>query len=170
MSEEVEQKKMDVILSAIPWRCFHCDFITNDEEEARAHFGDCDDASDFTPLCKWWSNMDDQERKEQFQVLLQELNSERDDNMKLRDENEALEYKVHSQESAIKSYKPFRECRSINEIFCLYDSMEGRVLAAEERERVLVEAVNDSGFKVMLTDDGKTFLKLDVAQIGVPQG
>ena len=62
---------------AYPWICFHCDFKTFDKAEAEAHFGSCDDAGEFTPLCKWWSNMDDQERKEQFQSLIQELNQER---------------------------------------------------------------------------------------------
>jgi len=168
--EDVNGKQMDAILKAIPWRCFHCDFITNDPEEARAHFGDVDDASEFTPICKWWSNMDEPERRSQFQSLIEELNGEREEtgcmNMRIED----LEHQVEGQVAAMHSYKPFRECHSIYEIFCLYDSMEGRALAAQERERELVEAVNDAGFKVMLTDDGKTFLKLDVAQIGVPQG
>ena len=142
MDEQVEldKKKMDAILLATPWRCFHCDFITNDEEEARAHFGDCDDASEFTPLCKWWSNMDDQERKEQFQALLQELNGEREESIKLRDHNEALEDRVNSQQGAIHSYKPFRECRSISDVFNVYDSMEGRALAAEGRLKALLDA------------------------------
>lgn len=52
-----DDKKMDAILAAIPWRCFHCDFITNDPAEAQAHFGDQDDASEFVPICKWWSGM-----------------------------------------------------------------------------------------------------------------
>jgi hypothetical protein len=46
-----------------------------------------------------------------------------------------LEYQTEGQIHAINSYKPFREakCRSIYDIFCLYDSMEGRALAAESR-------------------------------------
>lgn len=35
--------------------------------------------------------------------------------------------------SELHSYKPFRECRSVYDVFCVYDSMEGRALAAEER-------------------------------------
>jgi hypothetical protein len=123
------------VLAALPWRCFHCDFITNDRVEAAAHFGDSDDAGEVTPLCKWWSNMDDQERKEQFQSLIQELNYERRRCESLQSSNEGLEYQVQSQESVIKSYKAFRNCRSINDVFNLYDTMEGRALTAEEKLR-----------------------------------
>ncbi len=135
MIDEVTEKKLDAIINAIPWRCFHCDFITSDRAEAQAHFGERDDAEEFKPICKWWANMDDQDRKEQFQdmVILQDISAE--ENQKLREEIEDLEGMVGTQESQIKSYKPFRECRSIHDIFCLYDSMEGRALAAEERER-----------------------------------
>jgi len=131
-----EQKKMDAILEAIPWRCFHCDFITTDRAEAESHFGDMDDASEFVPICKWYSRENDNERIESLQQLIMELNSERKDNEKLREHNETLEYQIDMQESVIRSYKPFKDCRSINDVFHLYDSMEGRALAAEEREKV----------------------------------
>ena len=131
-----EQKKMDAILEATPWRCFHCDFITSDHAEAQAHFGDRDDGEEFKPICKWWDRMeDDGERITTLQDTIRELNNGADENMKLREEIECLEEQIGTQESQIKSYKPFRECRSIHDIFCLYDSMEGRALAAEERER-----------------------------------
>jgi len=135
MIDEVTEKKLDAIIEAIPWRCFHCDFITSDRTEAQAHFGERDDAEEFKPICKWWANMDDQERKELFQdmVILQDISAE--ENQKLREEIEDLEGMVGTQESQIRSYKPFKDCRSIHDIFCLYDSMEGRALAAEERER-----------------------------------
>ena len=130
-----EQKKMDAILEATPWRCFHCDFITSDRAEAQAHFGDRDDGEEFKPICKWWDRMDDEERKEAFQDAMRDLNEGAQENLNLREQVEDLEGIVGTQESQIKSYKPFRECRSIHDIFCLYDSMEGRALAAEERER-----------------------------------
>ena len=131
-----EQKKMDAILEATPWRCFHCDFITSDSAEAQAHFGDRDDGDEFKPICKWWDRMeDDSERITTLQDTIRELNNGADENMKLREEIECLEEQIGTQESQIKSYKPFRECRSIHDIFCLYDSMEGRALAAEEREK-----------------------------------
>ena len=168
MKNNSEQMKMDAILSSLPWRCFHCDFVTSDPEEAEAHFGDCDDAGEFTPLCKWWSNMNDQERKEQFQALIQELNGEREENIKKLNKIEDLKDRLHSQESAIKSYTVFKECRSIQDIFNLYDSMEGRALIAEEREKSLVEAVNDAGFGIYLTDDEKTIIKKSNYPRGIP--
>ena len=33
----------------------------------------------------------------------------------------------------LRGWRPFRECRSIKDVFDLFDSMEGRALAAEER-------------------------------------
>lgn len=36
-------------------------------------------------------------------------------------------------ESDIKLLKPFKNCRSLQDVFNVYDSMEGRALAAEER-------------------------------------
>lgn len=33
---------------AVPWRCFHCDFITSDHDEAAQHFGRFDDC---VPAC-----------------------------------------------------------------------------------------------------------------------
>jgi len=130
-----EQKKMDAILEATPWRCFHCDFITSDHAEAQAHFGDRDDGEEFKPICKWWDRMDDEERKEAFQDAMRDLNEGAQENMNLREQVEDLEGQIGTQESQIRSYKPFKDCRSIHDIFCLYDSMEGRALAAEERER-----------------------------------
>ena len=79
--------------------------------------------------------MDDEERKEAFQDAMRDLNEGAQENMKLREQVEDLEGQIGTQESQIRSYKPFKDCRSIHDIFCLYDSMEGRALAAEERER-----------------------------------
>lgn len=129
----MEQKQVDAILAALPWRCFQCDFITSDPEEAAAHFGDRDDGEEFKPICKWWARMNDTERLETMQDQLRELNRGAEELIKLRDHVEALEEQLANQESAIRSYKPFRECRSINDVFNLFDSMEGRALAAEER-------------------------------------
>lgn len=123
-------------IDRIPWRCFFCDFITTDRAEAEAHFGDADEAE---PLCKWWTSATEDQRLATLQGIQQELNAERDLNARLQTKVEALEYQVESQESVIKSYKPFRGCRSIHDVFCLYDSMEGRALAAEE---ALKEASN----------------------------
>ncbi len=158
--DELTQKKMNAILSATPWRCFHCDFITNNEEEARAHFGDRDDASEFVPICKWWASMPDDERKHVFQELQRDLSREQDENGDLRQQIESLEDRLNSAENSIRQYKPFKNCNSSWDVFCKYDSMEGRALAAEKRERVLVDAVNNAGFAVFLTNEGKTVLRV----------
>ena len=129
----MEDEKADAILAVMPWRCFHCDFITNDAEEAAAHFGDRDDVEEFKPICKWWARMDEHERLETLQDTIRELNKGAEQNMRLLTKIEGLEYQVDSQESSIRGYKPFKDCRSIYDVFCLYDSMEGRALAAEER-------------------------------------
>jgi hypothetical protein len=80
-----EQKKMDAILEATPWRCFHCDFITSVHAEAQAHFGDRDDGEEFKPICKWWDRMDDEERKEAFQDAMRDLNEGAQENMNQRE-------------------------------------------------------------------------------------
>jgi hypothetical protein len=133
MTETIEQKKMDAILAAVPWRCFHCDFITSDHEEARIHFGDRDDAEDFKPICNWWASMSEDERLIQFKDALKALEREHNENDRQRVAIEGLEYQIDSIPQQIKSYKPFRQCNSIYDVFCVFDSMEGRALAAEEK-------------------------------------
>lgn len=128
-----DEAKMDAILNAIPWRCFHCDFVTSDRAEAQAHFGDRDDAEEFKPICKWWASMSADEKLSQFQQALKDLEAERNQNDRHRTAIEGLEYQVNAIPHAIKSYKPFRGCSTIYDVFCVYDSMEGRALAAEQR-------------------------------------
>jgi len=110
------------------WNCFHCGFATDDPREAASHFGDRDDEE---PMCLHWSRLSTEERLGQFQSLQQELDAERDENAQLRTKIEGLEYRVEGIESQVASR--FKGCRSINDAFHLYDSMEGRALAAEER-------------------------------------
>lgn len=61
------------------WLCFHCGFGTSNEEEAGAHFGDRDDAAEFSPTCTWWARMSKEERVAEFQTLIKELNAARDE-------------------------------------------------------------------------------------------
>lgn len=129
-----------------PWICFHCGFETTDETEAQAHFGERDDAEEFTPTCQWWKRIPDGERAQAYQQLLQELEGERRRSETLRVSNEGLEYQVNAQQGAIQSYKPFRQCRSINDVFFVYDSMEGRALAAEEQVKHWEEKIRSTGY------------------------
>lgn len=110
------------------WRCFQCGFETADEKLAAAHFGD-GDGSEGRPLCLDWKDLDADGRASQMQSYLQELNGERDENAKLRQEIEGLEYQVSGISAAVSSR--FKGCTTINEAWQKYDSMEGRALAAE---------------------------------------
>jgi hypothetical protein len=65
------------------WRCFHCDFATQDPGEAKAHFGE---TSDEVPLCKW---SEGDLRAELQQTMLQ-LEHEREENHQLRSKIERL--------------------------------------------------------------------------------
>lgn len=127
-----DDNKLGAILESIPWRCFFCDFITTDRAEAAAHFGDRDDASELKPICKWWESMSQDERLKTLQGTHRELEAERRENISQRTAIDGLTYQVDGLIPQIKSYAPFRGCNSIYDVFCLYDSMEGRALAAEE--------------------------------------
>lgn len=122
--------KMDPPIPEGGWTCFHCDFNTSDPKEARSHFGDRDDEE---PLCCTWKVLNADGKANEFQAVVGELDAERDENALLRTRIEGLEYQVEGQRADIQSFKPFRECTTIQGIFQVYDSMEGRALAAEER-------------------------------------
>ncbi len=162
-------EKMNAILQATPWRCFHCDFITSDPGEAAAHFGDRDDGEEFKPICKWWDRLpDDKERLQTLQDTIRDADAQLQRALDNEREIEVLEIRIQTLTTDFQSFKPFQNCTSANEAFFVFDSMEGRALAAEERERVLVEAVNEAGFQVMLSDDGKTFIRPCTTSSGIP--
>jgi len=125
-----EEIKTDAILSAIPWRCFHCDFVTNDPAEAQVHFGDKDDAEEFKPICKWWDRLSVDERIKTLQDTLKELEAERREVDRQRVHIDGLEYQVESIPEQIKSYKPFRGCNSIYAYWIHSES--GKVLTIKE--------------------------------------
>jgi hypothetical protein len=115
------------------WLCFNCGFKTSDREEALAHFGDSDEGRS---LCQVWADLNADDRAQEYQSQIRERNATERKNASLRTRVEGLEYAVESQEGCIRSYKPFKNCRSIHDVFCVYDSMEGRALAAEERAEI----------------------------------
>ena len=135
--EEIQQAAKESL-----WRCFHCGFETSDHKEGAAHFGDRDDES---PICITWASLSVEERLGEYQALTRELNGERDENARLRSREEYLEFRLLEFENLLGSR--FKGCRTINDAYNLYDSMEGRALAAEEREaertRQLREALNE---------------------------
>ncbi len=110
------------------WRCFHCNEVFTTEQDARSHFG----FSEFhKPSCCMKMEAGDKGLAAQLREAL-------DDASRLRDEisdESAFEKQYHARlESDIKYLaKQFRECRTLRDVFNVYDSMEGRALAAEER-------------------------------------
>lgn len=137
---------LDAALAREPrWTCFHCGFETKERAEASNHFGDRDDES---PICIVWQELDADGKASQYQSALGELAAERDENIKYRSTIEGLEYRLLEFENLLGSR--FKGCRSINDAFNLYDSMEGRALLAEEqladaleREKRLSEALEE---------------------------
>lgn len=110
------------------WLCFHCGFETADRREAQAHFGE---GPDEEPLCRSWAELDADGRASEYQSAMGELEREREEADRLRTEVENLEHRLGSYESLVGSR--FRGCRTIGDAFNLFDSMEGRALAAEQR-------------------------------------
>ncbi len=136
-----------------PWACFHCGFMTGDVSEAKAHFGDRDDEE---PLCLTWHDLDADGRVSEYQSVIRELDAEREENAAFRTKVEGLEYRVDGQLSEIHSFAPFRKCSGINEVFHVYDSMEGRALVAEAEAaslRAHVERMRRAFKRIMTTDE-----------------
>jgi hypothetical protein len=73
------------------WTCFHCEFQTADRAEAEAHFGDRDDDTEFTPICKWWATMSAGERIDNFQSVLRDIKAEQEECGRLIEANRSLE-------------------------------------------------------------------------------
>lgn len=132
------------------WECFHCGFKTSDPAEAAAHFGERDDAEEFTPTCTWWAKLSADERAQEFQDLRQELNSEREESGRLNITNEGLEHRLTEFENVIDAR--FKGARSINDIFHLYDTMEGLKLVAEAEVESVERAVGFRGNPGELAD------------------
>jgi hypothetical protein len=120
------------------WVCFHCGERFTTLGSAQDHFGS-------TPESRAGCLIDrvaleagtDTQRGRGLLMELRRVEGERDEWMNQalagRNEIEALECRVESLTTAMKSYKPFRECDSIRDVFFVFDSMEGRAIAAEER-------------------------------------
>lgn len=111
------------------WACFHCGFETNDQAEAMAHFGD--DMHEPLALCQHWTSWKDHEKAHEFQQLTLELNGTREEAEKQRAEIEGLEYRLAGLESVLDSRFP--GCKTLNDVFHLYDTLEGEKLAAQEQ-------------------------------------
>jgi len=118
------------------WTCFHCGERFTTWGSAQDHFGATQESQAGCLIDR--VALEDGTNTQRGRGLLMELRkveAERDDWMQQalsgRNEIEALECRVESMTAAMQSYKPFRECRSINDVFFVFDSMEGRAIAAE---------------------------------------
>lgn len=110
------------------WTCFHCGMTFHKPEDAREHFGA--DAS-WEPACLDRLKHTDQEILDRARRAEEaEQHAE-----KLRAEAEAEAEQVHLHLASLGTYFP--GCRYIHEAFHLYDTMEGRALAAEATLAVL---------------------------------
>ncbi len=122
------------LLNKVIWRCFHCGFETEDRLQAAGHFGDCDDAE---PICTLWESLSKDERIGLLQTSSGQYLEAQVEISAQNTKIEGLEYRLEGQLSEIHSFKPFRSCDTIHQVFNVYDSMEGRALAAEERNNEL---------------------------------
>jgi len=107
------------------WRCFHCDETFTTPGAAQDHFGNYLNS---TPGC----------------ILKVQLGNERGWLMEIRrlqEENAHLRQQMNEEywnqtafaahlKTLIQSYRPFRKCETLQDVFNVYDSMEGRALAA----------------------------------------
>ncbi len=111
-----------------PWRCFHCDEVFDTRGGAEDHFGNYINS---TPGCVLKVQLGDE------RGLLMELRRVEEENAHLRQQmNEQywdqVAFSAHLK-TFIQSYRPFRKCETLQDVYFVYDSMEGRALAAEER-------------------------------------
>lgn len=111
-----------------PWRCFHCAFETANPDQAEAHFGGLDSER---PLCFKWNNLDVSAQALEYQRVVADLNESRKELRRQAIAVEALEYRLEAYENLCASR--FKGARHLNDAFNQFDSMEGRMLAAEER-------------------------------------
>lgn len=109
------------------WRCFHCEEEFTDAAAAGAHFGP-DPAS--IPGCVIKLTGGDLGLLARLRLLEHDYNVLRQD---IEDETTSTRAYRERLLGQIHSYRVFRECQSVQDVFNLFDSMEGRALAAEER-------------------------------------
>lgn len=104
------------------WRCFHCDDVYTDEAAAREHFGV---HQAMKPLCQ---------DRGTYAELLKRLRLAENENWRGFRRQVALEHECDALASQLSAWETrFPGCRTPQDVFNRYDSMEGRALAAEER-------------------------------------
>lgn len=114
------------------WTCFHCGETFTQQGSAADHFGD---APYRDPGCLIRVQLGD-ERGLQMALRKAEVEIDRLRNLL---ESEIVRHETFSAllKSYLRGYRPFRDCETVRDVFFLYDSMEGRALAAEENSALL---------------------------------
>lgn len=135
------------------WRCFHCEEVFTDKASAEEHFGL--DREEWPAACVDPLRTDEKERQAAFVSAFKEMEAAQEECERLRAQVEQLEHTTEGQQAAIHSYKPFRECNSINDVFFVYDSIEGRALSAEEKLTALEQ---ENAALKLLRETGKEWL------------
>lgn len=148
------------------WVCFHCDERFTTVGGARDHFGV---DKGYQPGCFLKVSLGD-ERGWQMELRKAEQRAEEQMERALQAEREleAAECSISSLSAEMSGYKPFKKCNSMQDVFNVYDYMEGLKLAAEYREKMLVELINNEDYTVMWNDDGTWFLRKDKTVVQNP--
>lgn len=130
------------------WTCFHCGDTFHGQAQARNHFGWTTDAE---PGCVLKLSAED--RSLLRHVRAQEIrNAEL--TADLHNETTLSQHHSHATRAELQGFKPFRQCATIQDVFNVYDSMEGRALAAEEsQERSRGELAEAKAENERLTKD-----------------
>jgi hypothetical protein len=114
------------------WTCFHCGETFHVEAQARGHFGPTPEAE---PACLIRAGAVARVPRSDWPdiYLLRELEAEieRLRNNAASDFSET--YYARLGVDIRQTGPAFKDCRTLRDVFNLYDSMEGRALAAEER-------------------------------------
>lgn len=109
--------------------CFHCGEVFKTFGGAQDHFG----AEPFASAGCQIKFGEERGLEMALRKSEAEVASWRERARRAESEADGLASQVYGLEVQIQSYKPFRDCCSIQDVFNVYDSIEGRALAAEER-------------------------------------
>jgi hypothetical protein len=116
------------------WRCFHCDEVFTTAQMAAIHFGD---DIDHRPGCIEKLNAPEKNLVLALRKICDEF---RRLQMQVSEEITNDVYFYSRLRSSLATIKPFANCISLHDVFMLFDSLEGRVLAAEA-DRARLDAI-----------------------------
>jgi hypothetical protein len=109
------------------WRCFHCDEVFTDQQAAAIHFGD---NIDHRPGCVERLNAPENNLVLALRKVCDEFHRLQ---LEVAEEITNDNYFYGRLRQSLATIKPFAKCISLHDVFMVFDSMEGRTLAAEAR-------------------------------------